>query len=84
MNFRTNGNDSWHEALNAKLASSNLFKQGLNLTANYTWSHTQDYLSATFGGSDEWGGQALGTLDPFDPALDRGRCRLRYSGSLGS
>jgi len=71
-NYRSNGNDSWHDALNAKVNTSNLFKQGLNLTANYTWSHTIDYLSATFGGSDEWGGQALGTLNPFDPALDRG------------
>ncbi|MGD0415449.1 MAG: carboxypeptidase regulatory-like domain-containing protein [Terriglobales bacterium] len=71
-NYRGNGNDSWHDALNAKLTSSNLFKQGLNITANYTWSHTIDYLSATFGGSDEWGGQALGTLNPFDPQLDRG------------
>lgn len=32
---------------------SNLFNQGLALTANYTWSHTEDYLSATFGGEDE-------------------------------
>ena len=71
MNYRTNGNDSWHEALNGKLTTSNLFKQGLNLTANYTWSHTQDYLSATFGGSDEFSGQSLGTLDPFNPSLDR-------------
>jgi len=71
-NYRSNGNDSWHDALNAKVSSSNLFKQGLNLNANYTWSHTIDYLSATFGGSDEWGGQALGTLDPFNPSLDKG------------
>ena len=72
INYRTNGNNSWHEALNARLTSSNLLNQGLNLTANYTWSHTEDYLSATFGGSDEFSGQALGTLNPFNPSLDKG------------
>jgi hypothetical protein len=45
-----------------------------------------DYSSATFGGSDEVGGQSLGTLDPFNPSLDRGdadydiRGRLSFSG----
>ena len=72
INYRTNGNDSWHEAVNAKLTTNNLFNQGLNVTANYTWSHTEDYLSATFGGSDEWGGQSLGTMDPYNPRLDKG------------
>lgn len=72
INYRTNGNDSWHEALNTRVTSSNLLNQGVNLTANYTWSHTQDYLSATFGGSDEVSGQALGTLNPYFPRLDKG------------
>ena len=72
INYRTNGNSSWHEALNARLTSSNLLNQGLNLTANYTWSHTEDYLSATFGGADEFSGQALGTLNPYNPRLDKG------------
>jgi hypothetical protein len=72
INYRTNGNDSWHEALNARLTTNNLLNEGLSLTANYTWSHTEDYLSATFGGSDEYNSQALGTLDPFDPRLDKG------------
>jgi outer membrane receptor protein involved in Fe transport len=71
-NYRGNGNDSWHDALNAKLTSSNLFKQGLNLTANYTWSHTIDFSSATFGSSDEVAAQGLGTMDPYNPGLDRG------------
>jgi hypothetical protein len=72
INFRTNGNDSWHDAMNAKLSSSNLFKQGINLTANYTWAHTIDDSSATFGESDEFSAQLLGTLNPFDPGLDKG------------
>jgi len=72
INYRTNGNDSWHEALNVRFTSSNLLNQGVNLTANYTWSHTQDYLSATFGGADQVSGQALGTLNPFNPRLDKG------------
>ena len=72
INYRTNGNNSWHEALNAKLSTDNLFNQGLTVTANYTWSHTEDYTSATFGGSDEWAGQSLGTLNPYNPRLDKG------------
>jgi hypothetical protein len=72
INYRGNGNDSWHEAMNARLTTNNVFNQGLNLTANYTWSHTEDYLSATFGGEDEWMGQALGTMDPYNPRLDKG------------
>jgi len=72
INYRTNGNDSWHNAANFRLTSSNLFNQGVNLTANYTWSHTQDYTSATFGGSDQFSAQTLGTLDPFNPKLDKG------------
>ena len=72
INYRGNGNDSWHNALNAKLTTNNLFNKGLTVTANYTWSHTEDYSSATFGGSDEWSGQGLGTLDPFAPRLDKG------------
>ena len=72
INYRTNGNDSWHNAMNLRLSSSNLWNQGVSLTANYTWSHTIDYLSATFGGSDEFGAQALGTLNPFNPQLDKG------------
>ena len=72
INYRTNGNDSWHEALNVRFTSSNLLNQGVNLTANYTWSHTQDYSSATFGGSDQLAAQALGTLNPFNPKFDKG------------
>jgi outer membrane receptor protein involved in Fe transport len=72
INYRTNGNDSWHNALNVRMTSSNLLNQGVNLTANYTWSHSIDYLSATFGGSDEFSGQALGTLNPFNPHIDKG------------
>ena len=72
INYRTNGNDSWHHALNVRLTSSNLFHQGLSLGANYTWSHTEDYLSATFGGSDEFSGQALGTLNAYNPRFDKG------------
>jgi len=72
INYRTNGADSYHHALNARLQSSNLFNRGITLTANYTFAHTIDDLSATFGGSDELGGNTLGFLNPLNPSLDRG------------
>ena len=72
INYRTNGADTYHEALNARLQSNNIRNTGLTLVANYTWSHTIDDLSATFGGSDEYNGNTLGFLDPFNPRLDRG------------
>jgi len=71
INYRTNGSDSYHHALNARLQANNLRNTGLTMTANYTYSHTIDNLSATFGGSDELNGNTLGFLYPFTPALDR-------------
>jgi outer membrane receptor protein involved in Fe transport len=72
INYRTNGGDTYHHAMNARVETHNLHNTGLDLTANYTWSHTIDDLSATFGGSDEYNGNTLGFLDPFNPGLDRG------------
>jgi Carboxypeptidase regulatory-like domain/TonB dependent receptor len=72
INYRTNGGDSYHHALNAGVRTSNIHNTGLDLTANYTWSHTIDDLSATFGGSDEYNGNTLGFLNPYNPGLDKG------------
>ncbi|HZU44972.1 MAG TPA: TonB-dependent receptor [Terriglobales bacterium] len=72
INYRTNGGDSYHHALNTRFQTNNIANTGLSLTANYTWSHTIDNLSATFGSSDEFNSQALGFLDPFNPKLDIG------------
>lgn len=72
INYRTNGGDSYHHSLNARAQINNVHQTGLTLTANYTWSHTIDNLSATFGASDENNSNTLGFLDPFNPGLDRG------------
>jgi len=72
INYRTNGGDSYHNSMNARIETHNVHNTGLDLTANYTWSHTIDDLSATFGGSDEYNGNTLGFLNPFNPGLDRG------------
>jgi hypothetical protein len=81
INFRENGGTSNYNAMNLRWDVHS--KWGLNLRANYTWSHAIDDLSDTFSS----GGVAnLGWLDPFHPALDRGdayydiRHRLVFSG----
>ena len=63
---------SYYDALNTRFVTSNLFKQGLDLTFNYTWSHTVDNLSSAFSGTDAPETENLGLLDPFQPALDKG------------
>lgn len=70
MNTRGFGGFSYYNALNASLRSSDLFKQGIDLTVNYTYSHTIDNLSSTFSETPQT--ENLGLLDPFQPALDKG------------
>ncbi len=57
---------------------------GLDLTANYTWSHAFDNLSSTFfesGVQGQYGNSNItinngnfvrGLMDPYHPNLDRG------------
>ena len=74
INFRSDNGYSIYNGLNVKYATTNLFNKGLNLTANYTWSHSLDNLSSTF--SEIYGGISgdyyLGYLDAFNPSLDYG------------
>lgn len=70
MNTRGFGGYSHYNALNTRFQSSNLFKQGLDLTVNYTWSHVLDNLSSSFSETPQT--ENLGLLDPFQPALDYG------------
>jgi len=70
MNTRGFGGYSHYNALNTRFQSSNLFKQGLDLTINYTWAHALDNLSSTFSETPQT--ENLGLLDPFQPALDYG------------
>lgn len=74
INFRSDNGFSIYNALNVKYSTTNLFNRGLNLNANYTWSHSLDNLSSTF--SEIYGGISgdyyLGYLDAFNPRLDYG------------
>ncbi len=84
INFRGSNGDSYYNALNVRLQSSNFAKIGLQLTTNYTYAHAIDNLSSTF--SQSGNNFNLGYLDPFNPAVDRGnadfdtRHRLVFSG----
>ncbi|HTC93481.1 MAG TPA: TonB-dependent receptor [Terriglobales bacterium] len=71
-NMNTRGADgfSYYNSLNTRFNSNNLFHQGLNMSINYTWSHTIDNLSSTFSETPQT--ENLGLLDPFQPALDKG------------
>lgn len=70
INFRTNGGFGTYNAMNLRLESSNLMNLGLQIKANYTWSHSIDNLSQVFSG--ETAANGLGFLDPFNPKLDKG------------
>jgi len=71
-NMNTRGADgfSYYNSLNTRFTSSNLFHQGMNITVNYTYSHTIDNLSSTFSETPQT--ENLGLLNPFNPALDKG------------
>jgi len=70
MNTRGSNGFSFYHAMNTRFVSRNLFHQGLDITTNYTWSHTIDNLSSSFSETPQT--ENLGLLDPFQPALDRG------------
>lgn len=71
INFRDDNGFSNYNAMNVSFRSGELFKSGLSLTANYTWSHAIDNVSSTFSEGDV-GNYGLGLVDPFNPKLDRG------------
>jgi hypothetical protein len=84
INWRTNGGFADYQALNARVNIQDVGRTGLNLTANYTWSHAIDTLSDTFSSSANQ--YNLGWLDPFNPGMDKGdayydlRHRITISG----
>ena len=71
INYRSDGGFNYYNGLNVKFSTSNLFNKGLQLVANYTWSHSIDNLSSTFsdGYSSFYG---LGYLNAYNPSLDKG------------
>ena len=74
MNYRSDGGYNHYNSFDARFTSTNLMNWGLNLTADYTWSHAQDNLSSTF--TEQFGGLSgayqLGYLDGFNPKLNFG------------
>jgi hypothetical protein len=70
MNTRGFGGFSYYDALNTRFVTRDLFRQGLDLTFNYTWSHSIDNLSSSFSETPQT--ENLGLLDPLQPALDKG------------
>jgi len=75
INRRGSMGSSAYEALNLRLQSQNLKNSGVTLVANYTWAHSLDDLSSTFGDSLQGGSGYIGSLgytDLLNPGLDWG------------
>ena len=71
INYRGGAGYNNYNGLNVKFSTTNLFNKGLQMVANYTWSHGIDNLSSTFsdGYSSAYG---LGFLNAYAPNLDKG------------
>ncbi len=75
INLRSSGGTSHYDALNLKLQAQNIHSSGISLIANYTYSHSLDDLSSTFGDSLQGGSGDIGTLgytSLTNPGLDYG------------
>ncbi len=75
INVRGSGGQSSFNSLNVKYQSQNVHNSGLDIIANYTWSHSLDDLSSTFADSSQGGSGYIGNLgylDPTHPMLDWG------------
>jgi outer membrane receptor protein involved in Fe transport len=71
INYRGGNGFSNYNGINVKFSGNNIFNKGLQLLANYTWSHAIDNLSDTFSGgySSQY---VLGYTNPYAPGLDKG------------
>lgn len=75
INVRGSGGNSSYDSLNVKYQAQDLLSSGLDIIANYTWSHSLDDLSSTFADSSQGGSGYIGNLgylDPTHPMLDWG------------
>ncbi len=77
-----NGGNSYH-GLNVRYQSNDYHRLGLQLSVNYTYSHSLDNLSSTFSESNN--NFNLGYLNPFNPRLDYGNADydVRHRVSIG-
>ncbi len=69
LNTRGNSGFSTYNGFNVGVRASELGRSGLQLNANYTWSHAIDNLSSTFSDNSFFN---LGVLNPFQPSIDKG------------
>lgn len=75
INMRGSLGGSSYAAMNIKLQTQDFHGTGLGVVANYTWSHSLDNLSSTFGDSLQGGSGDIGSLgytDLLNPGLDWG------------
>jgi hypothetical protein len=71
LSIRANDGHSSFEALQLSLEGRRLSHLGLEFGANYTWSHSIDNRSVS-GLSGSFADTGSGSLDAFNPSLDRG------------
>ncbi len=81
INYRGAEGFNNYNGLNVKFSTSNFLNKGLQLTANYTWSHSIDNLSSSFsdGYSSNYG---LGFLNAYAPNLDKGNADYNTTNRL--
>jgi hypothetical protein len=75
VNMRGSAAASSYNALNLRFQTQDLHHSGMSLSANYTWGHSLDDLSSTFGDSLQGGSGYVGSLgytSLLDPGLDWG------------
>jgi hypothetical protein len=74
INNRGSNGFSHYNGLNVHFQTQELWRTGISILANYTWSHALDNISSTFSESSTSsnGVGNLGYLDPRNPALDYG------------
>jgi hypothetical protein len=84
-NLLTRGNEahSSYHSLQLEVASGFVERLGLKFGVGYTWSHSIDNRSSVFA-DDFVAGQAIGFLDAFNPALDRGDSDFDVRHRLGT
>ncbi|MGC9292519.1 MAG: carboxypeptidase regulatory-like domain-containing protein [Acidobacteriaceae bacterium] len=70
INVRGANGDSYYQSVNVGLETDRFAENGLQMTVNYTYAHSQDNTSNVF--SESSNDFNLGYLNPFNPSLDRG------------
>ena len=73
INVRGADGDSYYNGVNAFLRGSNIYRQGLTATVNYTYSHSTDNTSSTFtDGQSNSDAGGVAYFDPYNHAIDHG------------